>query len=180
MQANPRTNPFLFGSQFRYVVPMFQRKYVWQESPQWQTLWEDISEKALLRLEGKEQRPHYLGALIIEGVKPESPQEVKRFLVIDGQQRMTTLQLLLCAFRDYARQQEWRAIEMPLTRFVENPDREVMEKPDEEVFKVWPTTMNREVFRSVMTAGSHAEVEKRQPLLYLPRKRKPEARSALV
>ncbi|MEA9557609.1 DUF262 domain-containing HNH endonuclease family protein [Xanthomonas nasturtii] len=180
MQANPRTIPFLFGSQLRYVVPMFQRKYVWQESPQWQTLWEDISEKALLRLVGKEQRPHYLGALIIEGVKPESPQEVKRFLVIDGQQRITTLQLLLCAFRDYARQQEWRAIEMPLTRFVENPDREVMEKPDEEVHKVWPTTMNREVFRSVMTAGSCAEVEKRQPLQYLPRKRKPEPRSALV
>jgi uncharacterized protein with ParB-like and HNH nuclease domain len=70
MQANPRSIPVLFDSQLRYVVPMFQRLYVWKETPQWQTLWEDISEKALLRLAGKASAPHYLGALIIEGVKP--------------------------------------------------------------------------------------------------------------
>jgi hypothetical protein len=180
MQANPRTIRVLFDSQLRYVVPMFQRLYVWKESPQWQTLWEDISEKASLRIEGKTARPHYLGALIIEGVKPESPQEVKRFLVIDGQQRMTTLQILLCAFRDLARQQGWPAIDKPLTRYVENPDPEVMEKPEEEVYKVWPTTLNRDVFRSVMSAGSRVEVEKRHPLVRIGRRRSPEPRNNLV
>ena len=34
MQANPRSLDALFNSQLRYVVPMFQRLYVWQESPQ--------------------------------------------------------------------------------------------------------------------------------------------------
>jgi hypothetical protein len=159
---------------------MFQRLYVWQESPQWQTLWEDIAEKASLRLEGKSARPHYLGALIIEGVRPESPQEVKRFLVIDGQQRMTTLQLLLCAFRDLARASDWAAIEKPLTRYVENPDPEVMENPDEELFKIWPTTLNRLVFTSVMAAGSRVEVETRHPLVWVGRRRKAEPRNRLV
>ena len=180
MQANPRSVSELFNSQLRYVVPMFQRLYVWQQSPQWETLWEDVVEKAALRIAEKETNPHYLGALIIEGVKPTSPREVKRFLVIDGQQRLTTLQLLLCAFRDLARQREWKNIDKRLSRYLENADPDVMERPDEEVFKLWPTTLNRETFKSVLTSGSKAEVEKRHPLVYLGRKRKPEVRSNLV
>jgi uncharacterized protein with ParB-like and HNH nuclease domain len=78
---------------------MFQRLYVWQQTPQWETLWEDIVEKAELQLAKKQSNAHYLGALIIEGVRPSSPREVKRFLVIDGQQRLTTLQLLFCVRR---------------------------------------------------------------------------------
>lgn len=180
MQANPRSVSELFNSQLRYVVPMFQRLYVWQRAPQWETLWEDVVEKAALRIAEKETNAHYLGALIIEGVKPTSPREVKRFLVIDGQQRLTTLQLLLCAFRDLARQREWRSIDKPLSRYIENADPDVMEKPDEEVFKLWPTTLNRDIFKSLLTSGSKAEVEKRHPFVFIGRKRKPEPRSNLV
>lgn len=180
MQANPRTLDALFNSQLRYVVPMFQRLYVWQETPQWSTLWEDVTEKALLQLKGIKTNPHYLGALIIEGVRPSSPREVKRFLVIDGQQRMTTLQLLLCAYRDIARKNEWKTLDRTVTRYLENADPDVMEHPDEELFKVWPTTLNRDVFRSILLAGSKDSVEAKYPLIRLPRKRKPETRSNLV
>jgi hypothetical protein len=180
MQANPRSISELFNSQLRYVVPMFQRLYVWQKSPQWETLWEDVVEKAALRIAEKETNAHYLGALIIEGVKPTSPREVKRFLVIDGQQRLTTLQLLLCAFRDLARENEWKSIDKPLSRYLENADPDVMEKPGEEVFKLWPTTLNRDIFRSVVQSGSRAEVAARHPLVFVGRKRKPEPRSNLV
>lgn len=180
MQANPRTLDALFNSQLRYVVPMFQRLYVWQEQPQWATLWEDVTEKADLQLRGIKTNPHYLGALIIEGVRPASPREVKRFLVIDGQQRLTTLQLLLCAFRDVARKNDWKSLDRPLTRYLENSDTDVMERPDEEVYKLWPTTLNRSVFQSVVSAGGQSEVNKRHPLIKLPRKRNPEPRSNLV
>jgi len=180
MQANPRSVSDLFNSQLRYVVPMFQRLYVWQQSPQWETLWEDVIEKAVLRIAEKETNPHYLGALIIEGVKPTSPREVKRFLVIDGQQRLTTLQLLLCAFRDLAREREWKSIDKPLSRYLENADPDVMERPDEEVFKLWPTTLNRDIFRNVLTSGSRAEVESRHPMIRVGKKKKPEPRSNLV
>jgi len=180
MQANPRSLDTLFNSQLRYVVPMFQRLYVWKETPQWSTLWEDVSEKALLLLRGVKSNPHYLGALIIEGVKPNSPREVKRFLIIDGQQRLTTLQLLFCAYRDIARANEWKTLDRTVTRYLENADADVMEKPDEELFKLWPTTLNRDAFRSVVSAGSPEEVSKRHPLVYLPRKRKPEPRSNLA
>ncbi len=159
---------------------MFQRLYVWQENPQWETLWEDVVEKSLLQLKGVKTNPHYLGALIIEGVRPSSPREVKRFLVIDGQQRLTTLQLLLCAYRDVARKNQWKTLERPVTRYLENADADVMEHPDEELFKLWPTTLNREVFSDIISAGSTGAVESKHPLVYLPRKRKPEVRSPLV
>jgi hypothetical protein len=180
MQANPRSLDALFNSQLRYVVPMFQRLYVWQENPQWETLWEDVTEKALLQLKGDQTNPHYLGALIIEGVRPSSPREVKRFLVIDGQQRLTTLQLLLCAYRDIARKNNWKTLERPVTRYLENADPDVMEHPDEELFKLWPTTLNRDVFRNILSAGSQSAVVSKYPLVYLGRKRKPEPRSNLV
>ena len=180
MQANPRSLDALFNSQLRYVVPMFQRLYVWQENPQWATLWEDVTEKALLQLKGAKTNPHYLGALIIEGVRPSSPREVKRFLVIDGQQRLTTLQLLLCAYRDIARKNEWKMLDRTVTRYLENADSDVMEHPEEELFKLWPTTLNRDVFRNILSAGSKVEVSTKYPLVYLPRKRKPEPRSNLV
>ena len=180
MQANPKTVNDLFNSQVRYVVPMFQRQYVWQAAPQWTTLWEDIVEKAELRLGGIETNPHYLGALIIEGVRPDSPREVKRFLVIDGQQRLTTLQLLLCAFRDIARAEHWTHIDRALTRYLENSDVDVMEAPDQERFKVWPTTLNRGLFSAVVLAGSRASVETAFPLVRIGRRKKPEPRSNLV
>lgn len=129
MEANPRTLDALFNSQLRYVVPMFQRLYVRQETPQWVNLWEDIVEKADLQLGGGKTNAHYLGALIIEGVRPSSPREVKRFLVIDGQQRLTTLQLLFAAFRDFARQHEWKTLDRATTRYLENVDPDVMEHP---------------------------------------------------
>lgn len=180
MNANPRTLDDLFNPQLRYVVPMFQRLYVWSESPQWTTLWEDVVEKADLQLDGQHRNAHYLGALIIEGVRPSSPREVKRFLVIDGQQRLTTLQLLLCAFRDVARTRDWKALDRTLTRYLENADPDVMERPEEEVLKLWPTTMNRDLFRKIVTAGSRAAVEKAFPLQWVGRRRKPEPRNPLV
>ncbi len=180
MQANPRSLDALFNSQLRYVVPMFQRLYVWQENPQWATLWEDVTEKANLQLEESKSNPHYLGALIIEGVRPSSPREVKRFLVIDGQQRLTTLLLLFCAYRDMARKNDWKTLDRATTRYIENADTDVMEHPEEEQFKLWPTTLNRDIFRKIVSAGSRTAVEKGFPLVWLGRKRKPELRSNLV
>jgi hypothetical protein len=159
---------------------MFQRLYVWTETPQWATLWEDITEKADLQLSGTRSNAHYLGALIIEGVRPSSPREVKRFLVIDGQQRLATLQLLFCAYRDLARKNEWKTLDRATTRYLENADPDVMEHPEEELFKLWPSTLNRDIFRKVLSAGSLTSVEAQFPLIRLRRKRKPEPRSNLV
>jgi uncharacterized protein with ParB-like and HNH nuclease domain len=179
MQANPRNLDTLFNAQLRYVIPMFQRLYTWQQSPQWETLWEDVTEKAHLRLNSESTNAHYLGALITEGVRSVKG-EVSRFLVIDGQQRLTTLQLLFCSFRDLARANGWTKADRTLSRYLENADADVMENPDEERYKLWPTQLNRNIFRALISAGSRNEVERLYPLVRLPRKRKPEPRSNLV
>lgn len=93
---------------------------MWHETPQWITLWVDIVEKADLQLAGFKTNAHYLGALIIESVRPSSPRQVKRFLVIDGQQRLTTLQLLFAAFRDFAHENERRTLDRVTSRYLEN------------------------------------------------------------
>lgn len=109
-----------------------------------------------------------------------SPREVKRFLVIDGQQRLTTLQLLFCAYRAFSRLKEWKTLDRATTWHLANVDPDVMEHPEEELFKLWPTTVNRNVFKQLIEAGSRSAVEKRFPLIRFPRKRKPEPRSNLV
>lgn len=85
----------LFSDRGQYQVPIYQRPYVWGREEQWMPLWEDLRDTAKGYMEGK-VAPHFLGAIVIELVSAQ-PGHVKEYLVIDGQQRLTTLQLLLAA-----------------------------------------------------------------------------------
>src|SRR4051794_21328396 len=99
MQAETRTMTQLFQLDVRYVIPLYQRPYVWTEAQQWAPLWSDIVTVAEHFLaEGSGGRPpsHFLGAIVIQQ-QEHAPGTPPRFLVIDGQQRLTTLQLLLAA-----------------------------------------------------------------------------------
>ena len=82
------------GSQF--LIPFFQRSYSWRK-PNWKRLWADIEQLS----EDDHHRKHFLGPLVctIEKAVPGSPAV---FHLIDGQQRLTTLTLLLAALRDVA------------------------------------------------------------------------------
>jgi uncharacterized protein with ParB-like and HNH nuclease domain len=75
----------LMGNGIRYEVPKFQRDYTW-EAEQWDDLWQDI--KALLSNEDNE---HYMGYLVLQ------TSNNKEFQIIDGQQRLTTMSLLILA-----------------------------------------------------------------------------------
>jgi len=55
-----------------------------------------------------------------------------------------------------------------------------MENPAEEIFKLWPTQLNRNVFASIMRAGSRAKVEQAHPLVRRKYQRHPDPRSPLV
>lgn len=85
----------LFSDRGQYQVPIYQRPYVWEKEEQWIPLWEDLKETAQGHLEGK-PAAHFLGAIVIELISAD-PGRVKEYSVIDGQQRLTTLQLLLAA-----------------------------------------------------------------------------------
>ncbi len=98
----------LFERERRYVVPLYQRPYVWEEEQQWEPLWQDIAEKAEALLDqdpGARDglRNHFLGAVVLNHVETYG-KEVATDEVIDGQQRLTTLQVFLAALRDLAMQ----------------------------------------------------------------------------
>jgi uncharacterized protein with ParB-like and HNH nuclease domain len=87
--------PVLEGTK-QYIVPLFQRTYSWK-SDNWKTLWDDL----LSLYTSESERKHFLGALVSMPVDM-TPAGVNKFLLIDGQQRITTLFLILAAIRDIA------------------------------------------------------------------------------
>ena len=89
----------LFGDQVSYQIPQFQRPYAWGEGEQWFPLWEDVRNLAERHFDTDGQRrvkPHFMGAIVLQHRQSQTGEVTKR-LVVDGQQRLTTLQLLIKA-----------------------------------------------------------------------------------
>ncbi|MBL8861725.1 MAG: DUF262 domain-containing protein [Planctomycetes bacterium] len=148
----------IFGQDRRYLVPLFQRPYVWNEDDQWEPLWDDVRSVAERLVAGQETRPHFLGAIVLDQMRKPTGQ-VETRLVIDGQQRLTTIQIMLEAFADLAGELKQEKLHKALLKLTRNDD-PMSEDPDE-VFKVWPTNVDRDVFRWVMSEGSPLEVRER-------------------
>lgn len=152
MRPDKLTVEDLFQKQRRYVVPLYQRSYVWTEEDQWEPLWDDIEKQAEECLASENRvarRSHFLGAIVLNVAKIVG-NSVARSEIIDGQQRLTTLQLFITALRDYAVEikSEYAA---RVTRMTVNED----EKPSSDgVFKVWPTNADRNLFRLVLSSKS--------------------------
>ena len=101
MDASIQTLCGLFASPVSYRIPVFQRPYAWTKERQWQPLWSDakrIAEK-LAAKPGEKIPPHFMGAIVLQLQSAESGRVVKR-IVVDGQQRLTTLQLLVRAAQE--------------------------------------------------------------------------------
>ncbi|MBM4369239.1 MAG: DUF262 domain-containing protein, partial [Deltaproteobacteria bacterium] len=158
----------IFGQDRRYVVPLFQRPYVWTREDQLEALWEDVRTVAERLLSGQATRPHFLGAVVLDQQRNPTGR-VETRLVIDGQQRLTTIQILLEAFADVARDAGLERLHLALVRLTRNEDPLIDDV--EEGFKVWPTNLDRDVFRAVMEAKSPDEVRARLQLR-ITRKRK--------
>ena len=92
----------LFGKPVTYRIPQFQRPYAWKKEAQWVPLWEDVRNVAEHWLELKttvKMRPHFMGAIVLQR-QDNNSSEVDKRLVVDGQQRLTTLQLLIRATQE--------------------------------------------------------------------------------
>ena len=141
MLAEALTPADIFGYHVRYVVPLFQRPYVWNRRDQWEPLWADVRAVAEKLLRGHPAR-HFLGAVVVEQA-PTPVGAVTAYHVIDGQQRLTTLQLLLDAARRASASDGDPADARTLRLLVTN---ETARRRVEETVKVWPTLADREAF----------------------------------
>lgn len=178
MDAGAATVLEIFEKKHRLEVPLFQRQYVWNEEHQWAPLWEDIARKFGDYIAGRKDGPvHFLGAMVLDQ-KQTPTTHVEKRQVIDGQQRLTTLQIFLAAMRDFAREQGCAGVAAEFDTLTRNSGR--MADPATECYKVWPTQRDRSQFCDVMDAGSKMKLEAKHPLIKKPRKRKPEPRPTMV
>jgi uncharacterized protein with ParB-like and HNH nuclease domain len=152
MQPHKLTVNDVFEKERRYVIPLYQRAYVWNREDQWEPLWDDIrrsAEECSADDAESDVKTHFLGA-VVWSLSKIVGKAVPRADVIDGQQRLTTLQICLAAFRDYAREISADAVRIA-ERWTVNP---ILDKSSDEVFKVWPSNADRATFRKVMSARS--------------------------
>ena len=83
----------------QYLVPLYQRPYQWGPD-NFKVLWNDV----LQLVEDRVDDPlatHFMGSVVLAPVPDNIAGSVTRYLVVDGQQRLTTVTLLLAAIRDH-------------------------------------------------------------------------------
>ena len=150
MNVNIRDLSRLFGNQVRYEIPSYQRRYVWDQDGQWDALWEDVQNTAESVLEdGGVNASHFLGAVVLQN-KPASAGGVATWRVVDGQQRLTTMQLLLDAVHEVFVERNYKRDAAKLDVLVLNNKAFVDEDAPDLAFKVWPTTGDQDAFRHAM------------------------------
>ncbi|HVE47597.1 MAG TPA: DUF262 domain-containing protein [Acidimicrobiales bacterium] len=143
----------LFDRDVRYLIPIFQRNYKWNLNEHWGPLWSDVrnvAEDILDIGEGPDLGEHFLGAVVCEQ-KLSFGRDAQAVSVIDGQQRLMTLQLLLagahrvCAARGLADAEFLRGL-------IENKPVVVKDRPPHR-FKVWPNVADRAGFQAALDEG---------------------------
>ena len=118
---------------------------------QWNPLWRDLK-RVLVRYLAQPDiahQPHFLGAVVLQQVQTPTG-EIQQRTIIDGQQRLTTLQLLFDAIHA---ELELAGAKMPaarLLKLIEN-DEAYCTKPEDK-FKIWPTNKDRPAFDEVLAA----------------------------
>jgi hypothetical protein len=137
-----------------------------------------IARKLAEYLEGRKDSPvHFLGAMVLDQ-KQAPTTHVEKRQVIDGQQRLTTLQIFLAAFRDFCREQQCEDLARECESLTFNKG--MMANPQVDKFKVWPTQADRDPFSDVLLAGSRVELEKKHPLVRQKFARKDDPRPLMI
>ena len=164
MKTDILTPKTLFQQEIRYTIPLFQRPYVWTHDDQWEPLWDDVRNVAESYMEEFERcggntveaeratAAHFLGAVVVQQV-PTATKDIGQREVIDGQQRMTTMQLLLDATQLVCERLGLQQNAYGLSKLVANDERLVTDENPHHVFKLWPTRTDREAFRHAMHNG---------------------------
>ena len=135
----------LFFKPVRYEIPAIQRRYVWNQVEQWEPLWNDVADKTESYLAYGRASAHFLGAIVIQD-QPTQFDRPEAWTVVDGQQRLTTMQLLLDAAQEVFARRGYKINAQRLSKLVLND--EIYGGDD--VFKLSPTLNDRQAFQQAM------------------------------
>ena len=144
----------IFYKPAQYEVPDFQRPYVWTKEYQWEPLWWDIAGMAEWGLENanaenNQKHHHFMGAIALQQ-RPNATDEIEARIIVDGQQRLITLQLLINAIKLVCEQEGYKLPAARLSKLVTNDEIYWNNNPNG-AFKVWPSVYDRTAFRHAMT-----------------------------
>ena len=140
MQAQPKTIRDILHTGDQYIIPLFQRFYSWEK-----THWERLRMDIWALMENGAKPVHFLGPLVCT-LPPRLPGNSSAFQLIDGQQRVTTLTILLAAIRDVARSRN-------LNDFAEEVTEDYLlfkRKQGSDRYKVLPRLGDREVLTAMV------------------------------
>jgi len=102
MEASDRPFSQIIQGSKQFKIPVFQRDYSWTTT-QCSQLWMDINRNS----QESAERGHFIGAIVYMAAADEIGAAFGRWLVVDGQQRLTSLTLLMIALRDHIRKIDW-------------------------------------------------------------------------
>lgn len=150
MDTGVRTPQEIFNLPQYLVVPIFQRPYVWEEEHQWTPLWQDVRRISELRLTPRGAgATHFLGAVVLQAQPPGVNALTARDL-IDGQQRLTTIQLLMDAVALVLEESDLDNLAQQLEDLTHNPAHFVADGDSR--LKVRHTNRDHAPFDEVMNA----------------------------
>ena len=140
MQASEtKLQPIIEGTK-QYVVPLFQRAYSW-EKKEWELLWDDLCDLC----NSEQPRTHFIGSIVTMPTV-SVPEGVTKYLLIDGQQRLTTIFILLSFLRDKAKENGDDELSEEITNtLLVNPY-----KKNFDYYKLLPTQTDRSSFQDVV------------------------------
>lgn len=159
MDANTRTLKDVLEGDRVFQIPVYQRPYVWDRDRQWAPLWEDVESTALRLVEARtaahasglhsskadeNASPHFLGAIVLEQ-HPTATGDIEVRSVVDGQQRLLTVQLLLFGALDALRELGVEGPPLAKLKKLTSNDKDVVSL--EQLQKVLPRHADREPYR---------------------------------
>ncbi|MBI3944428.1 MAG: DUF262 domain-containing protein [Armatimonadetes bacterium] len=146
--SETKLQPVLEGTK-QFVVPMFQRTYSW-DTKEWGALWSDLQDLC----DDERGRGHFMGSIVTMPTA-SVPEGVSKYLLVDGQQRLTTIFILLAVVRDRA-----KALPGKLAKEIENLLLTNQFQDGLDRYKLLPTQGDREAFMRVME-GNRGEADAR-------------------
>ncbi|MGW4535415.1 GmrSD restriction endonuclease domain-containing protein [Nocardia sp. NPDC004340] len=136
MKASETTFAALVQGEKQFQIPLYQRTYSWSDK-QLAQLWSDICEQAELLADGDQSTSHFCGSVVL-APSPLNDASFARWLVVDGQQRLTTLSLALAAIRDHLGESDPRQRERINEQYLINKFQE-----GDGFFRLLPTQADR-------------------------------------
>ena len=152
MRADAFRLEVVLSEKQQWVVPVYQRHYEWEtnEDKQIPKLWEDLRDKAEEHLDGRRAYPHYFGAIIYSEPSGQPFGTVRKRYLVDGQQRITTFELVLITMREVARERELPRIQDVVETYLFNELGKGMADPERERYKLWPSAYDRQLYRNIV------------------------------